>query len=401
MARRRLRPQSHGKLEPAGPRPAAEWKRRIRQRALFWFARHARDLPWRRSRDPYRIWVSEVMLQQTQVATVRPYFERFLAEYPTVAQLAAADEEAVLRLWEGLGYYRRARQLHEAARRVVDRHQGEIPTDAAVLRSLPGVGRYTAGAILSIAHDQRQPIVEANTSRLLCRLLGYRGDPASAGGQGWLWSVAEELLPRRRAGQFNQALMEIGAALCKPRQPRCQACPLSVLCAARREGLVEAIPPPKPRPAPTELREAAVVVRRRGQVLMHRYGDGRRWAGLWDFVRFEIGGRSESARRKEIVARVEELTGAIVALDGRLATLQHGVTRYRITLDCHLATYLSGRLPRAGGAVWKWFAVGQIDRLPLCTTGRTIAGKIRPPAPEAPGRAPKLTAGPPPPRGNG
>ncbi|MCS6851520.1 MAG: hypothetical protein NZ700_10185, partial [Gemmataceae bacterium] len=169
---------------------------------MAWYDRHRRPLPWRETRDPYRIWVSEVMLQQTTVAAVVPAFERFLAAFPTLAALAAADEQQVLRLWEGLGYYRRARHLHAAARLLVADHAGELPNDPAVWESLPGVGRYIVGAVLSQAFDRRLPIVEANSQRVLTRLFGYLGDPRKGAGKAWVWQIAETVLPRNRVGDF-------------------------------------------------------------------------------------------------------------------------------------------------------------------------------------------------------
>ena len=204
------------------PRGRASFRRRLRA----WYARNARDLPWRRTGgDPYAIWLSEVMLQQTQAATVTAYFERFLIALPNVEALAAARVEKVLRLWEGLGYYRRARQLHQAARLIVERHGGRFPRDVNELRRLPGVGRYTAGAIASIAFDQPAPILEANTIRLFSRLLAYRGQPDSAAGQRLGWAMAEAVLPRRRPGQFNSALMELGSEVCRPREPALRRLP--------------------------------------------------------------------------------------------------------------------------------------------------------------------------------
>ncbi|HMO86197.1 MAG TPA: A/G-specific adenine glycosylase, partial [Lacipirellulaceae bacterium] len=220
----------------------AATRRRFRSRLLAWYGQHARNLPWRRSRDPYRVWVSEIMLQQTTVAAVKPYFERFVAALPNVAALAAADEQQVLRLWEGLGYYRRARGLHAAARHIVQQWGGQFPRDVAALMTLPGVGRYTAGAVASIAFDVRAPILEANTIRLLARILGYDGDPAKAAGQRLLWHAAEQLLPQRDVAQFNQALMELGSLICTPTQPRCDECPAASWCAARAAGRQDQIP---------------------------------------------------------------------------------------------------------------------------------------------------------------
>ena len=229
---------------PEATLPDPPWRQRFRRRLLAWYRRHARDLPWRRHGEPYPIWVSEIMLQQTQVATVRGYFERFMAAFPTIHSLARADEHDVLRLWEGLGYYRRARQMHQAARTIVAEHGGRFPRDAEAVRRLPGIGRYTAGAILSIAFDAREPILEANTIRLLARLLAYSGDPRSAAGSKRLWQMAEALLPRRNAGRFNQALMELGSEVCLPKSPKCDACPVAALCPTRAAGLQDRIPAP-------------------------------------------------------------------------------------------------------------------------------------------------------------
>ena len=212
---------------PANVPLDAKAKQSFRRRLLAWYGKHARNLPWRRSRDPYRVWVSEVMLQQTTVAAVKPYFERFLAAFPTVEKLAIADEHQVLRLWEGLGYYRRARGLHAAARQVVGEHRGKFPRDVPTLMQLPGIGRYTAGAIASIAFDVPAPILEANTIRLLSRIIGYRDDPTKTPGQWLLWQTAEDLLPQKDVARFNQALMELGSLVCTPANPKCDQCPLA------------------------------------------------------------------------------------------------------------------------------------------------------------------------------
>jgi A/G-specific adenine glycosylase len=230
------------------------------------------------------------MLQQTTVAAVRPYFERFLARFPTVADLAAAPLDDVLRLWEGLGYYSRARNLHRAAQELVTRFAGEWPSTVKELRSLPGIGRYTAGAIVSFAFDRPAPIVEANTLRLYSRLLGYEADPRSTAGQRVLWEFAERLVPARAPGDFNQALIDLGATVCTPVEPQCDACPLKSCCRAFAVNRQSQIPPPPTRPAVTELTEVAVVVRMKKQVLLRRCQPGERWAGLWDFPRFAWNG---------------------------------------------------------------------------------------------------------------
>ncbi len=350
----------------------ASRRRSFRGRLLRWFGRHARDLPWRRTRDPYAVWLSEIMLQQTQVATVRAYFERFLARLPTIDALAAADEQEVLRLWEGLGYYRRARQLHKAAGIVVAEYDGQFPRDMATVRRLPGIGRYTAGAILSIAFDARVPILEANTQRLLSRLAAYRGDPSSGAGQRLLWQFAELLLPQKQAGQFNQAMMELGSGVCTPRAPRCPECPVATLCEARRLGLQTDIPLPKRRIPRTLRHEAAVLLRRRGRVLLLRCPEGGRWAGLWDFPRVRLEAETPAERRRELAEKVRGLTGVGIEPGDLLHTLRHGVTRYQITLECYAARCLSVGSPPDGAEV-KWLRAKELAHYPLSTTGRKLA----------------------------
>ncbi len=357
--------------------PDAACRRALRQRLLAWYGVHARDLPWRRTKDPYAVWLSEIMLQQTQVETVKPYFERFIRALPTIEALAGADEHEVLRLWEGLGYYRRARQLHRAAQILVAEHGGRFPRDPQLVRRLPGIGRYTAGAILSIAFDAREPILEANTLRLLSRLLAYTGDSHSGEGQRLLWATAEILLPRRNAGRLNQALMELGSELCTARAPRCLDCPVAVLCRANQQGRQQEIPPPKGKRPLQAVREAALVVRRRGRVLLLRWPEGRRWAGLWDFPRFPLAANSPTAIGRELVENVRALTGVTAAPGRHMTTLTHGVTRFRITLDCYEAKYVSGDKRAAAPLETRWLRPAELKDYPLSSTGRKLANLIQ------------------------
>ncbi len=351
----------------------AAWLRAFRRRLLAWYRRSRRDLPWRRTSDPYCVWVSEIMLQQTQVATVVPYYERFVASFPDVARLAAADEHDVLRHWEGLGYYRRARQLHRAARQIVADHAGTFPSDLAQVRSLAGIGRYTAGAIVSIAFDTPAPILEANTLRLYSRLLGFRGNTANRDGQALLWRFAELLPPRTGAGTLNQALMELGSQVCTPRMPRCEVCPVSVLCAARRLGLQNEIPAARMKPKVESVREAAVVVWRGDKVLLRQHAADERWAGLWDFPRFAFAHSSPADRDRILAAGVLRLCGICVEPGEPLATIKHGVTRFRITLECFQARHRTGRLQAAGGARLKWVRPAGLADHALSMTARRIA----------------------------
>jgi A/G-specific adenine glycosylase len=352
-------------------------KQFLRRRLLAWYAKNARDLPWRKSQDPYRVWISEIMLQQTQVATVRDYFTRFVAAFPNIQSLAAASEVEVLRLWEGLGYYRRARQLHAAAKKVVTGHSGEFPRELADLQSLPGIGRYTAGAIASVAFNKRAPILEANTIRLFSRLIAYRGQVATATTQKTLWQFAEEILPQKDVACFNQALMEVGSLVCTPADPKCHECPLASLCAANATGLQREIPAAKPKQIFTELREAAVVVRKNGSILLRRCGEKERWAGLWDFPRFEIEASGPLFAKREIADKVAAQTGIACSPGALFKTLRHGVTRFRITLDCYEATYVEGRVRAGKSTEVRWQSRSSLPELPLSTTGRKIANLIR------------------------
>lgn len=256
----------------------------IRQKLLGWYDEAARDLPWRRTRDPYAIWVSEIMLQQTRVDTVIPYYERFLASFPTPKDLAEADEDAVLSHWSGLGYYRRARLLHAGVREVVAQYGGQVPEDVEARRALPGVGPYTAGAIGSIAFEKEEPIVDGNVTRVLARLFRI-GTPVGASVTSKrVWEEAERLVPGVRPGAFNQALMELGATVCTPKQPSCESCPVVDDCQARAHGEVDTLPVPRPRKAPSQMKLAAVVAtqgRGREQRVWLLRSEQSLFAGLW------------------------------------------------------------------------------------------------------------------------
>lgn len=332
-----------------------------RRRLIDWYRAHKRDLPWRRTRDPYAIWISEAMLQQTRVETVLDYWTRFLARFPSIGSLAKASEDEVLAAWSGLGYYRRARSLREAARQMVALHGGRFPRDAEEVRALPGVGPYTAGAVLSIAFDEPAALVDGNVVRVFARWLGCELEHAAA--TRWAWTQAERLVPRRAgAGEWNQALMELGATVCTPREPRCDECPLRQDCFARAAGLQSVLPRAKPRPATIEVELECLHIERRGEVLLERRPLTGRMAGLWQLPTIQVAPRDASAT---LFPHTYPL-GGLAAHGEPLATLRHAITRHRIVLSVRLAhAPLAKKLEPLA-----WFARERLGDLPLSGMAR-------------------------------
>ncbi len=306
----------------------------FRRRLLAWFRRRRRNLPWRRTRDPYRIWISEVMLQQTRVTTVLAYYRRFLRRFPSVQALARAPLEAVLRAWSGLGYYDRARNLHRAAKELLRRHNGKFPRDLDSAQALPGVGRYTAAAVLSIAYGTPLAVLDGNVARVLARLGAVRGELRTPARWRRLEQAAQQLLAPASPGQWNQAMMELGATVCTPRTPRCGECPVAAWCRARQLGQVERFPAKRRRPSRRQVTlAAAVVVDSRGCTLLLRPEHPqacRFFADLWQFPAVEIH-RNTRAELRRHLRQILPATGAAVRLDP-LPPVEHAVTRHAITL---------------------------------------------------------------------
>ena len=345
----------------------------ISRRLLTWFRRNARVVPWRSNRDPYRIWVSEVMLQQTQVATVIPYFERFLRRFPTLAEIAMADEQEVLRYWEGLGYYRRARSLWRAARHLNDGGHQTVPDDLEVVRALPGFGRYTANAVLSQAYDRRVTILEANSQRVLCRLFGIKKDPREALVREQLWQLSEAILPARSVGDFNQALMELGALVCTPSQPKCSACPVRAHCQANSQGSQNEIPVRAKATATVAVNEVAIVVGRRNQFLLVQRPDEGLWAGMWEFPHHPLESmESLDAGARRLLSTIGLECGPSIPLD----VIRHSVTRFRITMTCLQATYRVGVVRLAGYRSFAWISAEDLAHYPLSAPQRRLARRL-------------------------
>ena len=335
---------------------SADFVRRLRR----WYGAHRRDLPWRLGLgdsakgklNPYHVLVSEAMLQQTQVATVITYFNRFIEQFPRLEDLANADAQQVLRAWQGLGYYSRARNLQSAAKIIVADFGGEVPSSVEELLKLPGVGRYTAGAISSIAFEKRSPILDGNVARVLCRLDGVRGDPREPATREELWRRAEEILPGRKIGDFNSALMELGAMICSPRSPQCLICPVRDHCAARAAGLENLIPPAKRGKVTPLLRRWTFCIRSGDRYLIQQRPGKGRCAGMWQFFTVEARDTPPSVDllRSQFSLGVSELI--------RLGIVEHALThrRYRFEIfSCECRTSGDG----------KWSTLEELDHLPM------------------------------------
>jgi A/G-specific adenine glycosylase len=322
----------------------------LQMKLLRWYEKSHRQLPWRAEvPDPYHVLVSEFMLQQTQVATVIPYFERFLSAFPTLSDLAEAKEQAVLCLWQGLGYYSRGRNLLAAAKKIVAEFGGRVPSDAAELIMLPGVGRYTAGAIASIAYGKRTPILDGNVARVLCRLNAVREDPRDREVSARLWKRAEEILPANRVGEFNSALMELGAMVCTPRIPKCGECPVRKECRAFALRLQEGIPLRRMARKTTLEKRWTFAIESRGRWLIQKRPAKGRWANMWQFVTVEANGRLTDAT---------PLLGFAVTDLKSLGDIQHTLThrRYEFRVyTCRTTELTPG----------KWVTLKQLARYPL------------------------------------
>ncbi|HLF24965.1 MAG TPA: A/G-specific adenine glycosylase [Anaerolineae bacterium] len=352
-----------------GNRPA------LARKLIKWFEAQARDLPWRRRRTPYRVWLSEMMLQQTQVDTVIPYFKRFTARFPNLKALANARIDEVLKLWEGLGYYARARNLHRAAQVVSRELGGRFPQTVEGLLQLPGIGRYSAGAIASLAFGVDAPILDGNVARVLCRVFSIERDPREPATRAELWALAEALLPKGRAAQFNEGLMELGALVCTPRAPKCAVCPIALECEARRLGIQDRLPVKRARKVIPHYAVTAAVIRQNGRVLIAQRPLDKMLGGLWEFPggKCEPGETLEECLKREIG---EELSLEIEVAD-RVGVVKHSYTHFRITLHAFECRVVAGRPKAVSVADFKWVRLREIDRYAFATTDRKIIERLR------------------------
>jgi A/G-specific adenine glycosylase len=349
---------------------------RLRSELLAWYQASHRDLPWRRTRDPYAIWVSEVMLQQTQVSTVERYYDRFLGRFPTVQALAGAPLDDVLGLWAGLGYYARARKLHTAAGEVVARYGGQLPRTAEGLTELPGVGAYTAGAIASIAFGAAAPLVDGNVGRVLTRVLALRGEVPPA----VHWSLAAQLVEGPDPGGFNQALMELGATVCTPRQPRCEACPWTRSCQARAQGLTEELPAPRKRATVRQVHALALVCWRGEHLLAGRRRPEGLLGGLWELPLGELdGNHAAAALHPQAISLLRVLTGLSPAGQAQhLGEVEHVFSHRRRRVQV-VELAVQGRLRTPAGGAYdplRWVTREQLQALPLSSAARATLGQV-------------------------
>ncbi len=347
-----------------------EFSRRI----LAWYADNARRLPWRELSDPYRTWVSEIMLQQTRVEAVIPYFERWMARFPTLADLASASEQDVLRAWEGLGYYSRARNLHRAARLVMERFGGALPADRDALQSLPGIGRYTAGAIAAIAFGQDEPALDGNIRRVLARVFDVDVPARSPEGERILWGLAAENLPEGRASDYIQGMMDLASSICTPRDPRCLICPVNELCRARALGVQAQRPVLLPKPATPHYLVSAAVIERGGQVLLAQRPAGGLLGGMWEFPggKVEPGETLPESLRREII---EEL-GVEIEVGEPFGVYEHAYTHFSVTLHAFRCRLVSGEPRPIQPSDLRWVTPDELKEFPMGKIDRQIARRI-------------------------
>jgi A/G-specific adenine glycosylase len=386
-------------------------KSKISSALLVWFRVNARDLPWRHDRSPYRVWLSEMMLQQTQVETVIPYFHRLLERFPTLDDLAAAPLGDVLKLWEGLGYYARARNLHKAANVIVNARHGEWPRTVEGLMALPGVGRYTAGAIASLAFDVRAPVLDGNVMRVLCRLFAIERDPKDAKVREELWQLAEALLPHppapspdskttnrkrgsvsspllktsssfsgeglgvRSAGEFNEALMELGALICTPRSPKCDVCPLAKFCEAKQRNRQDQLPLKTKRKPLPHFDVTAAVIRHNGRILIAQRPLGGRLGGLWEFPggKVEPGETLPQCLRREI----KEELGLRIKVGQPIISIDHAYTHFKITLHAFECELVSGKPQALQVQDFKWVRMSELQKYAFAKTDLRIIEALK------------------------
>lgn len=344
-------------------------KKTFSDQLLTWYHANARDLPWRRTRDPYKIWISEIMLQQTTVAAVIPYYERWVKRFPTVESLARARLQSVLNMWQGLGYYTRAKNLHAAAKQITAHHAGRLPDAPDDLLRLPGFGRYTVGAVLSIAFDKEITLIDANVRRVVMRLLSIE-DEAVPKHDAVIDAYLQERLPRAEMGFFNQSLMELGALICRKKMPLCNMCPVQTHCAAYRKGIQERIPTPKQKIL-TDLHVAIGIMQDDGRYYIQKRPSKGLLGDLWEFP----GGKIEEGEsaKAALIRELKEETGAVIRSARNLFRVKHYYTSFRVHLTVFAAEF---DMPPITDALHRWVAPGELSRYPMPSGSARIVERL-------------------------
>ena len=349
---------------------AARQKNKIQKKLLQWFKKRGRDLPWRKTTDPYPIWVSEVMLQQTQVATVIPYYSKFLKSFPTIRHLSKADLSKVLKAWEGLGYYSRARNLHRAAGIVMNHFNGKMPDQLKDLLHLPGIGRSTAGAILSFAFYKDASILDGNAKRVLSRLFAVSGTLGERKTEQLLWQISESLIPKGFSNPFNQALMDLGSLLCTPKEPQCSKCPLCDLCKGRASGKPERYPSKRIKRTIPHVESVSGVIKKDGRVLLNQRPPSGLLGGLWEFPNWKIEEKQKSRLREGLRKYIKQETKMNVEVKEFLGILHHTYSHFKLARNVFVCRHLNGN------GKGKWVPIKNLRLLPMSRIDRRIAQKI-------------------------
>jgi A/G-specific adenine glycosylase len=345
-------------------------KSKIQTKLLRWFEKNERDLPWRKNRDPYAIWVSEIMLQQTQVGIVIPYYHRFLESFPTVRDLAKSNLSEVLKVWEGLGYYSRARNLHRAAQIVLDHFHGKIPDILKDLLSLPGIGRSTAGAILSFAFNKEAPILDGNAQRVLSRLFAVSSHPGGGKPEDFLWQISESLIPKGFSNPFNQALMDLGSMVCTPTEPQCFRCPLHHFCKGRASGNPERFPAKKAKRNTPHVKSVSAVIIKDGKVLLNQRPAAGLLGGLWEFPNWKIEEKGWLRPKLRLRNQVQKEMGMKTKVEEPIGTFKQTFSHFKLTLhvyDCQ---------PIHGKGKGRWIPIKNLPLFPMSRIHRRIAETI-------------------------
>ncbi len=344
----------------------------IQSKLLRWFKKNGRDLPWRKTRDPYAIWVSEIMLQQTQVATVVPYFQKFLKTFPTIHQLAKSDLSKVLKTWEGLGYYSRARNLHGASRILLNHFRGKVPDTLKDLLSLSGIGRSTAGAILSFAFHKEAPILDGNAKRILSRLFAVSGSPEERKTEQLLWKFSESLIPKGYSNPFNQALMDLGSMICTPKDPQCPKCPLHDFCKGYGSGKPEKYPVKEPKKKIPHIESATAVIKKGEKVLLNQRPPEGLLGGLWEFPNCRVGLKQGPRLRLGLINAIKKEMGMDVEVKKFMGIFYQTYSHFKLTMHIFHCRHLNGK------GKGKWVPLKGLRLLPLSKIHRRIADTIIP-----------------------